>query len=130
MTMRIFHHFSMLSDTHSSISRNVCWVLPCLSTYSYDIFFLYTPVLFFFFFFFFQAEDGIRDLYVTGVQTCALPILLFVLIGAAISYYLWTSAQHAPPPAPGAEAPMNPFVTIVLVLLFAVVGMGDRKSVV
>src|SRR3989440_9022901 len=28
----------------------------------------------FFFFFFFQAEDGIRDLIVTGVQTCALPI--------------------------------------------------------
>src|SRR5204863_6179185 len=31
-----------------------------------------TPVPYFFFF---QAEDGIRDLYVTGVQTCALPIL-------------------------------------------------------
>src|SRR5687767_15281347 len=29
-----------------------------------------------FFFFFFQAEDGIRDKLVTGVQTCALPILL------------------------------------------------------
>src|SRR4051794_41200671 len=27
------------------------------------------------FFFFFQAEDGIRDGRVTGVQTCALPIL-------------------------------------------------------
>src|SRR6266496_3447311 len=27
-----------------------------------------------YYFFFFQAEDGIRDLYVTGVQTCALPI--------------------------------------------------------
>ena len=27
-----------------------------------------------FFFFFFQAEDGIRDDLVTGVQTCALPI--------------------------------------------------------
>src|SRR5690606_40135306 len=27
-----------------------------------------------FFFFFFQAEDGIRDFHVTGVQTCALPI--------------------------------------------------------
>src|SRR5207248_8115117 len=27
-------------------------------------------------FFFFQAEDGIRDRTVTGVQTCALPILL------------------------------------------------------
>src|SRR6266508_5724352 len=26
------------------------------------------------FFFFFQAEDGIRDGHVTGVQTCALPI--------------------------------------------------------
>src|SRR6266403_5506749 len=29
------------------------------------------------FFFFFQAEDGIRVLYVTGVQTCALPISIF-----------------------------------------------------
>src|SRR5579885_2237658 len=31
-------------------------------------------VLFMVFFFFFQAEDGIRDRNVTGVQTCALPI--------------------------------------------------------
>src|SRR5437773_7668240 len=31
-------------------------------------------VCFFCFFFFFQAEDGIRDRDVTGVQTCALPI--------------------------------------------------------
>ena len=30
----------------------------------------------FLFFFFFQAEDGIRDIGVTGVQTCALPIYL------------------------------------------------------
>ena len=29
------------------------------------------------FFFFFQAEDGIRDISVTGVQTCALPIFIF-----------------------------------------------------
>src|SRR5437773_8277500 len=34
---------------------------------------VFTFVLFFFFFF--QAEDGIRDRDVTGVQTCALPIL-------------------------------------------------------
>src|SRR5690606_39628127 len=27
-------------------------------------------------FFFFQAEDGIRDFHVTGVQTCALPIFM------------------------------------------------------
>src|SRR5258706_5348979 len=31
-------------------------------------------MLFVHFFFFFQAEDGIRDWSVTGVQTCALPI--------------------------------------------------------
>src|SRR5207249_6338077 len=42
---------------------------------------IYTPLcllghwLAFFSFFFFQAEDGIRDRNVTGVQTCALPIL-------------------------------------------------------
>src|SRR2546430_7371198 len=30
-------------------------------------------------FFFFQAEDGIRDLTVTGVQTCALPISTRIL---------------------------------------------------
>src|SRR3712207_7731153 len=33
-------------------------------------------------FFFFQAEDGIRDIGVTGVQTCALPI--YVRLHAAI----------------------------------------------
>src|SRR6266403_4267459 len=41
--------------------------------------------MYIFFFFFFQAEDGIRDLYVTGVQTCALPIsggLTFLHISA------------------------------------------------
>ena len=31
-------------------------------------------ILSFSIFFFFQAEDGIRDIGVTGVQTCALPI--------------------------------------------------------
>src|SRR5690606_40307732 len=43
------------------------------------LFFLYCffcvfVLSFYFFFFFFQAEDGIRDFHVTGVQTCALPI--------------------------------------------------------
>src|SRR5437867_5269976 len=44
-------------------------------------------VCFFFFFFFFQAEDGIRDRTVTGVQTCALPIssTLPLLIGGHAS---------------------------------------------
>src|SRR5690606_39529594 len=35
----------------------------------YCLFFVFFRV-----FFFFQAEDGIRDFHVTGVQTCALPI--------------------------------------------------------
>ena len=34
----------------------------------------------FVFFFFFQAEDGIRDVAVTGVQTCALPICGVVVV--------------------------------------------------
>src|SRR5438445_7580730 len=36
--------------------------------------FFFSFVCLCFFFFFFQAEDGIRDIGVTGVQTCALPI--------------------------------------------------------
>src|SRR5690606_19966917 len=38
----------------------------------------------------FQAEDGIRDFHVTGVQTCALPILLGILLGYPLfrAYYL------------------------------------------
>src|SRR3989440_12352842 len=36
-------------------------------------------------FFFFQAEDGIRDLIVTGVQTCALPIWAHLGAGVAVA---------------------------------------------
>src|SRR2546429_6470074 len=51
--------------------------------------------------FFFQAEDGIRDVAVTGVQTCALPIwtqprearLLLVVLGADL--YERSEAAHA-----------------------------------
>src|SRR2546430_9234667 len=43
--------------------------------------------------FFFQAEDGIRDLTVTGVQTCALPILL--KISCSIPSLIWNAfASH------------------------------------
>src|SRR5699024_11330183 len=45
-------------------------------------FFYFFPL--FFFFFFFQAEDGIRDRNVTGVQTCALPISLSVYFSPAL----------------------------------------------
>src|SRR2546430_5012392 len=39
-------------------------------------------------FFFFQAEDGIRDLTVTGVQTCALPISLFRTVIVDVSLWI------------------------------------------
>src|SRR5699024_11467764 len=40
------------------------------------------------FYFFFQAEDGIRDRNVTGVQTCALPISLFMGLQSSLFYIL------------------------------------------
>src|SRR2546430_5173859 len=46
----------------------------CSLVLSCPLIFLFHIYIHFFFFFFFQAEDGIRDLTVTGVQTCALPI--------------------------------------------------------
>src|SRR5436190_13489432 len=48
----------------------------CYSYYQLRIFDFFVMYIVFFFFFFFQAEDGIRDHCVTGVQTCALPILM------------------------------------------------------
>src|SRR2546427_6920814 len=45
----------------------------------------------FFYFFFFQAEDGIRDLTVTGVQTCALPIFMLGVLRKPA----WMSALSA-----------------------------------
>src|SRR5437868_12585164 len=44
------------------------------------------------YFFFFQAEDGIRDRNVTGVQTCALPIL---------ARYIENQARHHRAMMPG-----------------------------
>src|SRR5699024_12082503 len=52
-----------------------------LRSCSFLIFFLlYLSFLLSFCFFFFQAEDGIRDRNVTGVQTCALPIFRLELV--------------------------------------------------
>ena len=45
------------------------------------------------FFFFFQAEDGIRDDLVTGVQTCALPIL-----------FKWYEESHSQPTTGGGSS--------------------------
>ena len=60
------------------------WMRPryfvCLFVCFFVFFFLF--FILFVLFFFFQAEDGIRDWSVTGVQTCALPISCdFPLLG-------------------------------------------------
>src|ERR1022692_5007266 len=47
-----------------------------------------------FFFFFFQAEDGIRDYKVTGVQTCALPICVRDCFGFLPAYPLMLGADQ------------------------------------
>src|SRR5205823_7422487 len=52
------------------------------------------------YFFFFQAEDGIRDKLVTGVQTCALPILK-----AIGRYACWCACRLLSPSRRLAEGP-------------------------
>src|SRR5256886_13225381 len=47
-------------------------------------------------FFFFQAEDGIRDLTVTGVQTCALPIFFGAVRAAGADAYVTADLRHHP----------------------------------
>src|SRR3954449_13635498 len=60
--------------------------------------FLYTPLhQWLAYYFFFQAEDGIRDESVTGVQTCALPIRLnssHTLISYAVFWSSDRSEEH------------------------------------
>src|SRR5205809_4144388 len=54
--------------------------------------------VFIFCFFFFQAEDGIRDVAVTGVQTCALPIF-FAMHGFRVFAPNYRLAPENPFPA-------------------------------
>src|SRR2546430_5290613 len=56
------------------MSVSVDSTLSLLTSFLICIVFLPNILMHFIYFFFFQAEDGIRDLTVTGVQTCALPI--------------------------------------------------------
>src|SRR2546430_6686075 len=58
--------YVMNSTAYSNCARNSSWPASVLLT---------VAVICVCVVFFFQAEDGIRDLTVTGVQTCALPIL-------------------------------------------------------
>jgi len=57
----------------TSAAVTLCQSLSCLSS----VFYSDVLLILFCSSFFFQAEDGIRDRDVTGVQTCALPISAF-----------------------------------------------------
>src|SRR5690554_534597 len=61
--------------------------LCCIMCFILIVFFFFFFFFVFFFFFFFQAEDGIRDADVTGVQTCALPISGDARLIQNINYY-------------------------------------------
>src|SRR2546430_9773938 len=82
--------------------------------------------------FFFQAEDGIRDLTVTGVQTCALPILMTRPTAPSSSppsaadpgRAAWSTATASPSSAP-ARTPTSSECTA----LPASAAHSDRKSV-
>ena len=66
----------------------------CAECFVFVLFFFVCFVLVLFFFFF-QAEDGIRDVAVTGVQTCALPISSTDLLPKGkVVYYLGYDALN------------------------------------
>src|SRR2546425_9250505 len=69
-------------------------------------------------FFFFQAEDGIRDKLVTGVQTCALPISSFAIPGR----------DSVSPPELAGDAPVVNILHPVEVNLPAVVGEDSNAA--
>ena len=80
------------------------------------------------------AHQSMLDIAEIIFQTCKTYLIqqgkflmmLYVLIGAAISYYLWIS--HTPP-LPGEPEGISAPVTIALVLFFAIVGMGGSYAV-
>src|SRR3989449_6990980 len=89
------------------------------------------------FVFFFQAEDGIRDVAVTGVQTCALPIF----VPTYPADWAWDTLQVEGPVARTAEdvalmlqavagpSPLSPLAQPTAGRNFvAAAARGDRKS--
>src|SRR3712207_6863155 len=84
--------------------------------------------------FFFQAEDGIRDIGVTGVQTCALPIYMkfsaqldVTMVAHETDDEVALLLELVAPPAPSTGEP-RPASSLQVVLDRS--GSIDRKSVV
>src|SRR5256885_3886426 len=109
-------------DSASSCTKAVCYYVT-LRYWTQDLESI---------FFFFQAEDGIRDYKVTGVQTCALPICMgFFTAGDPRRQSL--SRQHGATderglPWPDTRNPRRRRSAPIARLRRS--GVGDRKSVV
>src|SRR5690606_39838186 len=76
--------------------------------------------------FFFQAEDGIRDFHVTGVQTCALPIsanlVWLILLPGTYWYYIFRGARGDYPPF--ADSIGIPLMTQIPFYLFLLIPLN------
>src|SRR5690606_4504559 len=94
-----------------------------------------------FFFFFFQAEDGIRDFHVTGVQTCALPIFIdrdlaiMLLFGLLLTSSALITIRDRGPWANTREMPRKGPLPIVAMgmgigVLTGITGMGGGFLIV
>src|SRR5438445_2187775 len=103
----------------------------CACFFLFFVFFssVFFICFFFFFFFFFQAEDGIRDIGVTGVQTCALPIS-FSFIGWIFDFYdlLLLSFLVSSTTLTKDLALSRDQVSVLLGTALAFTAVGDRKS--
>src|SRR2546421_3121626 len=83
-------------------------------------------------FFFFQAEDGIRDLIVTGVQTCALPICR-TMAPASVAILPSAPTTLTVPviePFPASDSGVRAMSPLVVAPAWIVTVNEDRKSVV
>src|SRR5690348_17646374 len=107
-----------------------CLLFTVLFFFIFLLFFIffYSSLFFVFFFFFFQAEDGIRDGRVTGVQTCALPIYVGDRLDLVDRHRLPTSLPGVLEPEQPAQRhqPLGLLVDRPGVLLEDVVAAGAR----
>src|SRR2546421_6061221 len=116
-SLRILPLYCILIFTAHSAKLLV--ILLHFLAYIFYSYFVLISYLVLFFFFFFQAEDGIRDLIVTGVQTCALPISLLTFHTEWLAFAIGLAALAAIAIAPSGAAVPIPAICVGLFLLTA-----------
>src|SRR5690606_40439178 len=84
-------------------------------------------------FFFFQAEDGIRDFHVTGVQTCALPIynLVYHILFLFLDHNKFLNMDHKDLllfPKNYLLYPCEQFALLIVLSLYSIFQMLHHRS--